>query len=217
MIILSALGLAASIAGAPIAQERPQRIAAEKLPEKATCAVCVAYGTMLTEDKVTSGLMYRGKPYYFHSKFMEDAFRKDPEAFAPPILPRKVHPFDLKDTTGKVWNQTSFAGRAVIVTFWASWSEPSTQMFPILKELRAAHPTLDILAVSIDTKRSDLDEFLHGKSFDYPILHDTKKTFSKWHVIAIPAIFLVKNGEIIAQWSGVASREMIEKAINWVE
>ena len=71
----------------------------------------------------------------------------------------------------------------------------------------------EILSVSIDEKRADLDQFLQGHKFPNPVLHDSEKTWQKWGVKNIPATFLVKDGQIIAQWTGKVTEKQLAEAI----
>lgn len=209
--------LAASLAfaGFASAQDKPVEIAKKDLPAMAQCATCVALGTMLTEAKPTGGVMFRGKPYYFHSKEMEAQFKKDPDAYADPVLPRPMPRFALKDTTGMLWDESCFKGKTVLIDFWATWCEPCKQMVPILDSIWKENKDkgLVFLSVSVDQKRKDFDSFVKATPFPNPTLLDDKKTFQAWHVLAIPAIYLVKDGHIVAQWSGVVERTTIEKAL----
>lgn len=196
-------------------QDQPQDIAKKELPKEAECAVCVATGESHGKEKPAAGVMYKGKSYYFCSGKEVATFKKDPEAFLPPVLPRPMPALELTDLSGKVWNADVMKGKVVFIDYWATWCVPCKAMFPILDKLYARYKDrgFELLSVSVDQKKPDLDKYLKGHSFPNPVLHDTSGVFAKWGVRTIPAAFLVKDGQIVAQWSGKQSEKTLDEAI----
>lgn len=45
------------------------------------------------------------------------------------------------------------------------------------------------------------------------MLHDSAGVYAKWGVRAIPATFLIKDGQIVAQWKGKAKEKDLATAI----
>ena len=204
-ITVAALSLAA------FAQDKPQDIAKKDLPPLAKCLMCTDEG----DEKPAGGLMYKGKAYYFCNANEIRAFKKDPEAYVPAVLPRALPAFELKDEAGKVWNAEAMKGKLVLIDFWATWCKPCIEMFPTIHKLREKNASkgFEVLSVSIDEKRPELDKFLKKHSFSNPVLHDTKKTWNAFGVKAIPAMFLVKDGKIVAQWTGKVDEKTLAAAI----
>lgn len=209
------IGIVLLLAGSCLGQDKPEPIPTKDLPPSAVCAYCVTLGTMMTPAKPTHGVRFRGKRYFFHDKFMYDAFMKDPEAYADPVLPRDMPNFDLKTSKGVKIDKEFFKGKVVLVDFWATWCEPCKKMFPTLDAIYDAYKGqgLEMLSVSADLKRKDYDKFIQEKPFGHPVLFDDKKMFSAWHVVTIPALFLVKDGQIVAQWVGYRDRKPIEDEV----
>jgi thiol-disulfide isomerase/thioredoxin len=201
------------IAFALLAQDKPVDIPKAQLPKAAECVVCSANGGGHGEEKPAAGVTYKGKSYYFcNTKEVAD-FKKDPESWTPLPLPRTMAKFDLADLSGKMWNADAFEDRVVLIDFWATWCVPCKQVKQIVAELAKKHAALTVLSVSIDEKRADLDKFLGKEKFDGPVLHDTQKVWSAWRVRAIPAVFLVKNGQVVAQWTGVPDKKGLTTAV----
>lgn len=196
-------------------QDKPQDIAKTDLPKEAECLVCSAGGEGHGKEKPAGGLMYKGKAYYFcNTKEIAD-FKKDPDAFVPPALPRPMPEFSIADTTGKTWDAEAMKGKLVLIDYWATWCGPCKAMFPIFDKLHAKYKGKDfeLLSVSVDEKKPDLDKFLKGHKFPNPVLHDTTGTYGKWGVKAIPATFLVKDGQVVAQWTGKVKESDLSAAI----
>lgn len=193
-------------------QDKPVDVPKSEWPARAECLICAGEHGL---EKPAGAVRYKGSTYYFcNTKEVAD-FKKDPEGFVPPVLPRAVAPFELKDETGKTWNAESMRGKLILVDFWATWCGPCKEMFPILDKLHAAYASkgFEILSVSIDEKRLDLEKYLKSKKFPNPVLHDTSQTWAAWGVRTIPAVFLVTDGQIVAQWKGKAKREVLEAEI----
>lgn len=206
------LGAAALIA---VAQDKPTDIAKKDLPKEAECIVCTSHGAGHGKEKPAAGVMYKGNAYYFCNAKEVPEFKKDPEAFMPPVLPREMPAFSIADTTGKVWNAEAMKGKLVLIDYWATWCGPCKEMFPILDRLHAKYKKrgFEMLSVSVDQEKSDLDKFLKTKKFPNPVLHDTTQTYGKWGVRSIPATFLIKDGKIVAQWVGKVSEKELASAI----
>lgn len=191
-----------------------------ELPKAEHCVVCTSNGEDHGTEKPVAGVRYKGKSYFFCNAKEVSAFKKDPESYMPPVLPRAMPKFDLTDLTGKVWNEDVLQGKVVLIDYWATWCVPCREMKPIVDRVRNQFldKGFEVLSVSIDEKRADLDKFLKKNKFDNPILHDQKQTWSNWRVRVVPTFFLVKEGQVIAQWSGKVPekslRDTVAEALN---
>jgi peroxiredoxin len=124
--------------------------------------------------------------------------------------------FTLRDTDGRQVHLSDYAGKVVLVDFWATWCVPCKEMMPMLHQLYANRKELgldEMLSVSIDAKRKDFDSFVKKQPFANPAIYDDKKTFNAWHVLALPSIFLVKDGTVVRQWNAQVDRGTLEKAL----
>jgi thiol-disulfide isomerase/thioredoxin len=193
-----------------MAQDKPEKIAKEKLPAASVCLVCQEGA-----EKPAGGFMYKGKAYYFCNTKEMASFEKDPDSLIPPVLPRPMPKFELSDLGGKAWDTEALKGKLVLVDYWATWCKPCIEMFPKVDKLREKYGEkgFEVLSVSIDEKRADLDKFLAKRKFPNPVLHDTKQTWNDWGIKAIPAMFLVKDGQVVAQWIGKVDDKVIAEAI----
>lgn len=208
------IAIAILLGGYAAVQDKPELIDKKDMPKGAVATFCGPDGKTEME-RPSVGYRYRGKSYYFCDQPAIKAFLKDPEGFLPPVLPRPMPEFALTDTSGKRWDAEAMKGKLVLVDFWATWCGPCKAMFPTLDKHHAKYKDrgFELLSVSVDQKKPDLDKFLQSHRFPNPVLHDTTGTSAAWKVKAIPATFLVKEGQIIAQWTGKVTERQLAEAI----
>ncbi len=58
--------------------------------------------------------------------------------------------FSMNNTKGEEVSLTDFRGKWVLLDFWASWCKPCRAQAPLLKDIHASYPNLEIVSVSID-------------------------------------------------------------------
>ncbi len=75
-------------------------------------------------------------------------------------------PLTVDALSGKTINVASYKGRVLLLDVWASWCDPCKQELPVLNDMarRLKSQGIDILAVSVDQERENVDKFLraHG-------------------------------------------------------
>lgn len=204
MTVLALIGLTAGIG----LQDTPVAIPKGTLPKKAKCLVCTNHG----EEKPAAGFLYKGMSYYFCNNDEAKAFKESPEMH---FVPRPMPEFSISDKSGKAWNAESMKDKLILIDYWATWCGPCKAMFPMLDKVYGEFKgeKFEMLSVSVDKNAETLDKFLKNRHFPNPVLHDTTQTFAKWGVKFIPATFLIKNGQIVAQWLSPAKEKELRAAI----
>lgn len=198
-------------------QDTPQAIAKGDLPKSAVCTVCAAMGTGHDEEKPAAGMRYKGKNFYFCNAKEIAEFKKDPDSFLPPVLPRPAPSFSLKNLAGETTKLSELKGKVVLVDYWATWCAPCVATMPEMQKLHDKYAArgLTILGVSIDEEgEKKVRPFLAKRKFTYPILLDDQNTWKTYNIKAIPALFLVdKEGHIVKQWIGKPDKKEVEQAV----
>lgn len=108
----------------------------------------------------------------------------------------------------------AMAGKLVYVDFWASWCGPCRLSFPWMNEVLARHAAqgLQVVAVNVDTRRSDADRFLQQNPAQFTIAFDPKgETPRRWEVQAMPTSALVgRDGKLLWVHRGFRSEDRDE-------
>ena len=72
---------------------------------------------------------------------------------------RDAPPIEGPDTvTGEQLTLAQFAGKPVIVNFWASWCTPCKEELPALQEFADKHPEAQVLGINFMDNESDARE-----------------------------------------------------------
>ena len=125
-------------------------------------------------------------------------FVKNPEA-APPI--------QGLDLLGKPVNKDSWAGKVVLVNFWATWCPPCREEIPELLQLKKEYKDrLEIVGISEDDDPpASVLKFARQKGMTYPIVMATPELVDAYGgVPALPTSFLVDTqGRVVQKHSGL--------------
>ena len=125
-------------------------------------------------------------------------FVKDPEP-APPL--------QAQDLLGKAVNKDNWAGKVVLVNFWATWCPPCREEIPELLELKRIYKDkLEIVGISEDDGPvENILKFARQKGMTYPIILATPELIASYGgVPALPTSFLIDTqGRVVTKHSGL--------------
>jgi cytochrome c biogenesis protein CcmG/thiol:disulfide interchange protein DsbE len=96
-----------------------------------------------------------------------------------PLIDKPVPPLSLPalDGSGTI-NLADYAGRPVIVNFWASWCAPCRQEFPLFRSAREAHAEegLEIIGVARDDSVAAAQQFAQDEGANWKLAFDADDT-----------------------------------------
>jgi thiol-disulfide isomerase/thioredoxin len=107
----------------------------------------------------------------------------------------------------------SFAGRVVVLDFWASWCAPCAKTLPLLSRLGAGRNDVAVLALSIDEDRSKALDFLGRKEKRSPgliYLHDRRRAVAEAYDLGgMPSLVIVdRKGVVRYRHDGYTEADM---------
>lgn len=112
-------------------------------------------------------------------------------------------------------------GKVVLVDFFASWCGPCKESFPAMQELHKKFAGKDfvIIAINVDKKKSDMDDFLKKHPADFAIVRDAaSKLVNEVKIPTMPTSFVVgRDGKVHSMHRGFKGEESRKKYIEEVE
>lgn len=128
-----------------------------------------------------------------------------------PVVINSVLPdFEAQSLSGEKIRISEFAGKIVVVNFWASWCGPCVEEMPSLIKLVKLFPQqIELIAISGDSTREDIDSFL--KSFPelqtLPNIHlvwdESKSLSQRYQIYRLPeSVLLDGQRKVVKKISG---------------
>ena len=136
-------------------------------------------------------------------------------ASAPPPAVASLPDFSLGNLAGEQQSILSWPGKPLLINFWATWCGPCLREIPMLKELQAARPDLQVVGIAID-KRDLVVGFAENMQFNYPILIGQSEAWAAAaalgvNIYALPfTIFTAGDGSILGVHTGELHAEHLE-------
>ncbi len=193
---------------------------AEQVPKEALCAVCAVREGTTALEKVVAWSGFEGKRYYFCSKDCKKAFDEDPAAFIPAALPRSAPSITAYDLADNETTLAPYAGKAVLVDFWATWCKPCVKSMPQLNAIynEFSGRGLVVIGISIDKEGGEkVRQFLKKRKISYPIWLDSSADDPAWEafgVKVVPTAFLIdQDGQIVRRWTGAFDESELRAAV----
>lgn len=138
-------------------------------------------------------------------------------ALAGVSLGDEVPALDVRLLDGKVLNLRALRTRPVLVAFWATWCPPCIKEMNDLQQLyeRYRDQGLEIIAISINTERAEVEEFLKSRGFTYRMAMSVPRHVEIFGPMLLPPrLFLIDPGGRVAlsHW-GPVRPEALEATI----
>ena len=200
-----------------------------KIRQIAWCAVCFGFlRTCLVHRRKALGLplLALGLSLWALPTASADdgppAFRGAVRQFTLIEPPRKAPFGPIRDAKGDIVDMSRYAGKVLLVNFWATWCAPCVIEMPTLDRLQAAlgGKRFAVLTISVDQRGMEkVGPFFKEKGYrNLPVLLDTRRrTFQAFSGRGLPTTYLIDHrGYVIgyleghAEWDSPAARRLID-------
>jgi thiol-disulfide isomerase/thioredoxin len=148
----------------------------------------------------------------------------DEDALPPPRIPDRLPQFSLQDRAGKTTPITAFAGKSLIINFWATWCAPCRSEIPLLETLHAewAGRDVSVVGVAVDYRDKVL-EFADRFKIGYPLLIGEQDALDAAAALGVETpvfpftVFTDRRGEVVALFVGQLHRPQAELILSEVQ
>lgn len=136
--------------------------------------------------------------------------------------------FALPSLSGGTVRLADYAGRVVLLNFWATWCRPCVTEMPALERLagRLKDQGLTVLAVSLDmTAAEEVALFVDGYGWGLPILLDPLSDVGDAYAVRVmPTTYIIgRDGTILGRsfgaraWDGAEAAALMESLLRPIQ
>ncbi len=131
--------------------------------------------------------------------------------------------FTVYDEDGNKVQLSDYAGKPVVLNFWASWCGPCKMEMPDFQEVyEAMGNEVQFLMINLtDGKQETVEKasaFLSEKGYTFPVFFDQDSDAANtYRIYSIPTTFFIDaHGNIVAQATGAMDRETLQRGIDMI-
>ncbi|MGB9103342.1 MAG: TlpA disulfide reductase family protein [Terriglobales bacterium] len=150
--------------------------------------------------------------YGAHDRTAKPTREPDTRSSAPP-----APALTLVDLSGNKIDTPSYAGKVVLVNFWATWCTPCAEEVPKLVALQDKYRDqgFQVIGISMDDSDSALRDFYRKYKMNYPVAAGSAKIAEAYGgILGLPTSFLIgRDGRIRAKYPGLADFAKLEQEI----
>ena len=124
-----------------------------------------------------------------------------------PDLPPEAPAFALADLEGRTVRLSDYAGRPVVLNFWATWCMPCRVEAPSFDAFARAHPEIPVLGIAADGTPDELRAAADELGISYRILRADRATLRAYGVDVYPTTVIVdRRGRVTVSHAGLMLR-----------
>lgn len=128
--------------------------------------------------------------------------------------------FTMTDKDGNEVKFSNFAGKPIVLNFWASWCGPCQMEMPDFEEMykQYGEEVQFVMVNMTDGSQETVDsatQFITEKGYTFPVYYDTKMKGAYYYsVYSLPMTYFIDaDGNVAASSRGMISGENLQKGI----
>lgn len=117
----------------------------------------------------------------------------------------QINGFSLSTLDGTMIGLDDYAGKFVLLNFWATWCAPCRREMPSLSNIhdQFADKSLEVVGIHVGPSLDDIRRFLNKVPVNFTILIDKNMSLTSWGVLGLPTTFLINpDGRLIYKATG---------------
>jgi thiol-disulfide isomerase/thioredoxin len=128
----------------------------------------------------------------------------------------------LTDLDGRSQRLSDYAGKVVVVNFWATWCAPCKEEMPMLVKLQKRYPErVAVIGISIDDEstRGAIPKFLKQQKVNFPIwVGGNIAAMEKLGLVGVVpgTAFLNAEGKVIGRVLGQLKKKDLIPRVEWM-
>lgn len=147
-----------------------------------------------------------------------------PGARPPSSIPERLPAFKLADRAGKLTSIGEFAGKSLVINFWATWCAPCQREIPLLQSLHDewAGRGVEVVGIAVDF-REKVREFANRFKIGYPLLIGEQDALDAAAALGVDqpvfpfTVFTDRRGQVVALFIGELHRPQAELILTVVQ
>ena len=138
-------------------------------------------------------------------------------------IPERLPAFALGDRDGKLTSIDEYAGKSLVLNFWATWCGPCRREIPLLQSLHAewSGSQVEVIGIAVDY-RENVRQFADNLKIAYPLLIGEQDALDVAASLGVSSpvfpftVFTDRRGEVVALFVGEMHRPQAEVILSVV-
>ncbi|RXZ78841.1 TlpA family protein disulfide reductase [Paenibacillaceae bacterium] len=129
--------------------------------------------------------------------------------------------FTLSDLSGMPVQLSDFAGKKVLLNFWATWCPPCRIEMPHMQKIYEDYEAKDVVILGVNLTPTEenpdlVETFVDDQQLTFPILMDQfGDVMQTFQIIAYPTTYILdSDGVVREKYRGAINYEIMEDAIS---